>query len=377
MAVFSSTTKEGKLMKFIILFLWCFLSQAQAHEISFSHLRLELQAQGSQVQFDMPIKDLLRQLEGVSAAQLFNPKDLVQLEPRIFKLIESRLIFVLAEQKLGFSGLKLEPIPARQEIRASWILSGLSLNSTFLIKSQIFPDNPLHKTFLDVYKNQLLDVYKNQLLDVYKNQLEQQLIFDAKKTEIKITNAEQPVWQVLWTFFLEGIRHIYIGPDHILFIIGLLLLGGNLWQLLKIVSAFTLAHSLTLALATLGILNLPAEVVEPIIAASIVFVGVHSLLSKNKTDLRVLFAFGFGLIHGFGFASVLAELELPQQALALALLAFNFGVEFGQMCIVLLIAPLLAWLRRHSPQKAVLVVRLASLGVIVMGAYWFIERVTA
>ncbi len=349
-------------MKIIVLFLWCILGYTQAHEISFSQIKLEQQAQESQVQFNLPVKDLARQLERVSVAQLLNLKDLAQLEPQISKLIQSRLVFTLADQRLIFSGLKLEPLPSRQEVRASWKLTGLGFDSSFLVQSQIFPDNPLHKTFLDVYKN---------------DQLEQQLIFDAQKTEHQITKAEQPIWNVLWTFLLEGIRHIYIGPDHILFIVSLMLLGGNLLQLLKIVSAFTLAHSVTLALATLGILNLPASLVEPIIAASIVFVGVHSLASKNKTDLRILFAFGFGLIHGFGFASVLSELELPQKALAWALLAFNLGVEMGQMCIVLLVAPLLALLRRRSLHNAVLVVRLASVGVIAMGTYWFIERVTA
>ncbi len=340
----------------ILIFLLFFFGYAQAHEISFSHLKLELGTEVSQVSLEMPAKDLARQLN-ISPVQLLKPQDLAKLEPQILGLIQKRLSF---GQPLKIDNFQLEPIPSRQEIQAKWQMKGIGL--AFSAKVKLFPDNNLHKTFLDVYK---------------KDTLEQQLIFDAQKTEISITTKQQPIWEVLWTFFLEGIRHIYIGPDHILFIVSLMLLGGTLLQLLKIVSAFTLAHSVTLALATLRIVDLPAEVVEPIIAASIVFVGVHSLLSQNKTDLRIVFAFGFGLIHGFGFASVLSELELPQQALAWALLAFNFGVEFGQMCIVLLVAPLLALLRRRSPQQAVWVVRLASLGVIVMGAYWFIERVSA
>ncbi len=345
-------------MKILIFLLFCF-GYAQAHEISFSHLKLELGTKISQISLEMPAKDLARQLS-LSPAQLLKPQDLAKLEPQILSLIQKRLSFEVAGQPLEIDSFQLEPVPSRQEIEAKWQVKGLG--QTFLAQVLLFPDNNLHKTFLDLYK---------------KDTLEQQLIFDAQKTEMTIEIKQQPIWDVLWTFFLEGIRHIYIGPDHILFIVSLMLLGGSLLQLLKIVSAFTVAHSVTLALATLRIVALPASLVEPIIAASIVFVGVHSLLYKNKTDLRIVFAFGFGLIHGFGFAAVLSELELPQQALAWALLAFNLGVEFGQMCIVLLIAPLLGLLRRHSPQQAVLVVRAASLGVIAMGAYWFIERVTA
>ncbi len=119
---------------------------------------------------------------------------------------------------------------------------------------------------------------------------------------------------------LEGIHHIFIGPDHILFIVGLLLLGGTLGRLLKIVTAFPIAHSVTLVLATLDILNPPARVTEPIFALSIVFVGAHALLHRGeKRDWRLLFAFGFGFIHGFGFANVLRDMALPRTALSWSL----------------------------------------------------------
>jgi hydrogenase/urease accessory protein HupE len=168
-------------------------------------------------------------------------------------------------------------------------------------------------------------------------------------------------------------RHIFIGPDHILFVVGLLLLGGTVGQLLKIVTAFTLAHSITLAAATLGLWDPPARIVEPAIALSIVFVGVHSLLTP-KRDARLLFAFAFGLIHGFGFAGVLRELDLPRHALGWSLFSFNVGVEFGQACIVLAVAPPLALLRRHNRPLAQKIVTAGSAGVIFAGAYWFAQR---
>ncbi len=176
-------------------------------------------------------------------------------------------------------------------------------------------------------------------------------------------------------FLAEGVHHIFIGPDHILFIIGLMLLGGSLRQLLKIVTAFTVAHSITLALATLNILSPSSRFIEPMIALSIVFVGVHSLFfGVEKRDYRLLFAFGFGFIHGFGFASVLKELDLPRQALGWSLLSFNLGVECGQMCIVVTVAPLLAMLKRYNEGVSRKFVASASVFVILAGGFWFFQR---
>src|SRR6185436_149898 len=111
---------------------------------------------------------------------------------------------------------------------------------------------------------------------------------------------------------------------------------GGIPRILKIVTGFTIAHSITLALATLGIVNPPARIIEPLIALSVLYVGVDNLRTKRgPTDYRALIAFGFGFIHGFGFAGVLREFGLPQGALGVSLFAFNVGVEIGQMCIVL------------------------------------------
>jgi len=151
---------------------------------------------------------------------------------------------------------------------------------------------------------------------------------------------------VLRTFVPAGIHHIAIGPDHILFVLGLLLLGGGVARLLKIVSAFTVAHSITLTLAALGLVHVPSRVVEPLIALSIVFVAFETLRHAAH-DRRATLAFGFGLVHGFGFASVLADLGLPRGALALALAGFNIGVEIGQLSIVLLVVPLIYLLREQ------------------------------
>jgi len=168
---------------------------------------------------------------------------------------------------------------------------------------------------------------------------------------------------VIVTFIREGVHHIYIGPDHILFVLALILLGGTTGAQAKIITAFTAAHSVTLTLAALNIVQLPSRPVESVIALSIVVVGLHDMqqlrrevpASRNR-DPRALFAFTFGLVHGFGFASVLRDLDLPTSALAWSLASFNVGVELGQLTIVLLAAPLLAALRPprthpHRPER--------------------------
>jgi hydrogenase/urease accessory protein HupE len=179
------------------------------------------------------------------------------------------------------------------------------------------------------------------------------------------------------TFIPSGIEHILIGPDHILFLVGLLLLGGSLRRLLVIVTAFTLGHSVTLSLAALNILTPPSWLVEPAIALSIVVIGVDNLMQRTGQgrDLRAWVAGGFGLVHGFGFASVLREFGLPQEALGWSLFSFNVGVELGQLAIVVVVASLLALIRRRSAAADKWIVITGSAVVIAAGAYWFVERV--
>jgi hydrogenase/urease accessory protein HupE len=178
-------------------------------------------------------------------------------------------------------------------------------------------------------------------------------------------------------FLRLGIAHIFTGYDHIAFLVGLLLLGGSLKRLVGIVTAFTVAHSITLALAALDVFAPSPRIVEPLIAASIVFVGLEDLWAlrqgRSETALRHrwMITFAFGLVHGFGFASVLRQLELPRAALATGLVSFNLGVEVGQVCIVLLALPLLRRLRsvkRFAPSAAACVAAL--------GAFWLVQRLT-
>jgi hypothetical protein len=173
-------------------------------------------------------------------------------------------------------------------------------------------------------------------------------------------------------FVWLGMQHIWTGYDHLMFLLGLLLLGGNLKRLFAMVSSFTVAHSITLALAALGIVGLPSRLVESAIALSIAYVAAEDFLVQ-RARMRWLVAFGFGLVHGFGFASALSELRLRGSDLAIALFGFNLGVEVGQAAVVAVAWPLLLWLRRSAGFRKYGVRAVAAL-VFAFGVFWFIQR---
>jgi hydrogenase/urease accessory protein HupE len=179
---------------------------------------------------------------------------------------------------------------------------------------------------------------------------------------------------VFWRFLRLGYEHILpAGLDHVLFVLGLALLSTRIKPLLLQVSAFTLAHTITLALAVYGVVSLPSRVVEPLIAASIVYVGVENLFRSRPSWTRVAVVFAFGLLHGMGFAGVLTELGWPQGRRLLALIAFNLGVELGQLSVIAMAVALLAaaarlGLPRRRTEQAL------SLAIALVAAVWTVQR---
>lgn len=179
-----------------------------------------------------------------------------------------------------------------------------------------------------------------------------------------------------WGFLKLGIAHIWTGYDHLLFLFGLLIVCRTFRSIVTIISCFTLAHSLTLALATLDIVNLPPRLVEPAIAVSILFVGLENLWRRGEEPRgRWAITFGFGLIHGFGFATVLRDLGVGQggQGLAMPLFTFNLGVEIGQVAVASVVLPVV-WQLRKNETFVRRGVPILSGVVAVAGLYWFLER---
>jgi len=174
------------------------------------------------------------------------------------------------------------------------------------------------------------------------------------------------------SFVLLGIHHILSGYDHLLFVIGLLLPGGDLLSLAKIITAFTIAHSVTLTLAVLQVVTLPDRLIEAVIALSIAYVAAENLFGRPAVSRRWLVSFCFGLVHGFGFSSALRELGLPAQGLLFSLLGFNVGVELGQALVVAICLPLLILLRRTRWSHPAVVT--SSVAILVVGLVLFVER---
>lgn len=177
------------------------------------------------------------------------------------------------------------------------------------------------------------------------------------------------VGAMLWM----GIGHILGGLDHLVFLFGLLLVGGSLRGLLMTITAFTVAHSITIALAVLGVWTPSPSFVEPAIALSVAYVGCENFFVKNA-DRRWLITFPFGLVHGFGFAGALGELQVPREQLIPALVSFNLGVEAGQLAVLAVVLPLLLWARRRQ-WFLTYGVRALSAVVVLLGAGWFTLRV--
>jgi len=200
----------------------------------------------------------------------------------------------------------------------------------------------------------------------------EQFVFLPNAREARVTMAAGVTTRGIGSFFILGVEHILTGYDHLLFLLALVLRGGNIWSLLKIITAFTVAHSITLALAALNIVVLPERLVEATIALSIAYVAAENLFMRHTVSHRWAVAFIFGLMHGFGFSNVLRELGLPKQGLVWALLNFNLGVEAGQAIAVIVAVPLLMWLRRYRWEPRAMAA--LSMVVLVVGLVLFVDR---
>lgn len=195
------------------------------------------------------------------------------------------------------------------------------------------------------------------------------------------TIAGVPATADIWrSYFLLGVEHILEGWDHLLFVIALVLLVAHGMKVVKAATAFTVAHSLTLAAVTFGYAGLPSRPVEALIALSIVFLAVELARGSRETLTRRLpwaVAFGFGLFHGFGFAGALREIGLPEGEVPAALVSFNLGVEAGQLLVIAMVLVLRRALQRFSPQVEPHAVRLAAYGIGITGSYWLFDRIIA
>ena len=332
-----------------------------AHPVPFSYLDIQLQPGSIEVTLTAHIYDLAHDLQITPMERLLEPAFLAERQDAIHAMLAPRFGIAADGHPVTLDWSQPEILQERQSIRFHLRQSTSGMPGTVSISAKMFPYDPQHQTFVNVYESDMLT---------------SQMILDINHTQTDyFAGTRQGVFAVIRKFIPAGIHHILIGPDHLLFLVGLLLLGGSIRRLAMVVTSFTIAHSITLSLAALNILTPPSRIIEPAIALSIVFVGADNLLAQGGRDVRAWIAFGFGFIHGFGFANVLKEMELPARALGWSLFSFNFGVEIGQLLVVVFVASAFAALRARSAWARNQLVYAGSIVVIAAGSFWFVQRV--
>ncbi|MDB5683537.1 MAG: HupE/UreJ protein [Sphingomonas bacterium] len=348
------------MLRWLLLLVALFVATpALAHPAPFSYLDVHLRDGGIDGTLVVHVIDVAHDLGLAAPEQLLDPKILGPRRRAIAALVGARLMLRSGGASLTPRWTGIVAVPNDAALRLSFHAAPAQ-GGALTVAGALFPYDPNHQTFVNVYEG---------------DGLKQQWIFSRSsppRTHYLGTTAGRVA--VMKTFIASGIHHILIGPDHLLFLVALLLLGGSWGTLIRIVTAFTVGHSITLSLAALDIVTPPASFIEPAIALSIVFVGTDNLVRGQGRDLRPWVALLFGLVHGFGFASVLRSFGLPREALGWSLFSFNVGVELGQLAVVLLVASLLDFIRRRSHTMAHHVVVAGSTVVIAAGTYWFVQR---
>jgi hydrogenase/urease accessory protein HupE len=323
--------------KFVCLIIILFCGSVFAHDPGMSSINVEFRNEILTIQSDYA----LREVEKIT---------LTEAQTGIFLLID---------------GQKIEPTQSnytftdQHSISFTQIYQGIK-GSQFEIQSTLISKlKPEHKQFFYVRRGDDKSLI-NEVLTAENNSVK----FDFEK--IQPNNS-------FIKFLPIGVEHILFGFDHLLFLFALLLTVKTFGEIVKIVTSFTIAHSITLSLATLNIIQISPTIVEPLIALSIVFVGLENLF-KKQTEKRWILTYFFGLIHGFGFATALQEIGIGTGfGVAVPLLSFNLGVEIGQIAVVLLILPILWKLHKVSFYQN-RIIPIGSVVVALAGFYWFIER---
>jgi hydrogenase/urease accessory protein HupE len=247
---------------------------------------------------------------------------------------------------------------------------GAAVFSSLEIQSKLIASLPLgHRQYLQVQNSRGKTIFERLL----------SAAADGATVEIPVAHSSTVALDAVRSFanFVSlGVKHILTGYDHLLFLLALLVVARGFVSSLTIITSFTIAHSITLAVATLQLVQIPSRIVEPVIAASIVFVGAENLLRGDIPKARRMVPFGFGLIHGFGFASALREAGIGSGTggIVVPLFSFNLGVELGQIMIAALALPII-WKLRENPVFIARWAPACSAAVVLLGSFWLVQRV--
>jgi hypothetical protein len=380
------TSRIGRLYRMVLAALAVAVATphaAQAHSVGQSYIFLRVYEDSLVVTLELTTPDLNRRLNLGWNLSSVTRQDVEQNLAAIRAYVEPRFALRTADGELrpqyrSFDMLYLE---VTNFILMRYVVTGTrgipaALTSRF---DALFDLDPKHRNFFIIEHNWKTGTFNSEAIVG---------VFTPEQPTITIDLSKSAAWRGFVAMIKQGIWHIWIGADHILFLVALalpavLLRTGGRWEpvprfrealraIVVIVSCFTLAHTVTLSLAALNIVALPSRLIESVIAGSIIAAAAANLMPRLRVREAAL-AFAFGLFHGFGFATVLGDLGLGREHMALSLLGFNIGVELGQLAIICAVFPVLFLLRKTTPYRWALAG--GSVGLIALSSIWLYERV--
>lgn len=356
---------------------------ASAHAPLQGYMFLEVYGDSTVVRLELAVPDVIRALTLPWDPKTRPTREQVQASlAAIRNYVEPRFA-------LGAGAERTAPIYRGFDVRPTE--SGEFLLLEYVVGKPLGARVPITMTpffeFDEPTRRNLLVIEHNWRTGTFGNHMNISLVLSPEEPTQVLDLSDSSVWRGFFALVRLGVEHIWIGIDHILFLVALILPSvlrreGGRWRpaesfsralikIVTIVSCFTIAHTITLSLAALGVVDLPSRLVESVIALSITIAALHNLWPSPKVNEAAI-AFVFGLFHGFGFASVLGSLGLGTDHLVLSLLGFNLGVEIGQVAIIAAVFPLLFFARRLRVYN--LALRLGSVGLMAIGLLWVAER---
>lgn len=345
----------------VVIALLADAAPAMAHPVPFSYLDVRVQPQSLDVTLIAHMFDLAHDLKVEAPERFLEPAFVATRREEILGLFTDRLRFAADGRPMrSVVWSEVQVVPDRQSVQLRGQLETTG-RGTLTARAAVFPYDPAHQTFVNFYEGETLTL---------------QAILDGTKTDIEyFPGSVQGALAVLRRFVPVGVRHVLAGLDHWLFLAGLLMLGWTSRRAVAVVCAFLAADLVTLTLVTLNLMHPPTRLVDPAIALSIVYVGADNLMVGGGRDMRGWMALAFGLIHGFWFPSVLAQMDMPRRALGWSLVSFEVGAEVGQWAIVGVLAICVAAVHARGTTASQRLVRAGSMAVIAAGAYLFVRRV--
>lgn len=364
---------------------------AHAPDQSYLYLRIYKEAIGGR--FELTAKDMNKAL-GFNLQDDLSIEAITPLLPQIYAYLKERSSFKAGQER--YTVHFTEPTILSLEEMEDFVRFNFDLQNVTTVPENLDID---YRVLFDKVPNHrgMLVVEYNWKAGIHDNEAQISTIFGPERTKETLSLTDGSLWKGFIALVRLGVWHIWIGLDHILFIVALILpavvrrrnddvslaIAGTdtwapverfkpaFWYILKIITFFTIAHSITLALASLNIINLPSRWVESIIALSIALAAFHNI-KPIFTAKEWVIAFGFGLFHGFGFASVLGDKGMGGDYLVPSLLGFNLGVEIGQVLIICMVFPILYLIRKQKIYTGL--ITYGSMLLILISIYWCIER---